>query len=65
MKYTWTDTSDFGWVVVVVGRCGSNRFEGTFEAGIELGSFCVGMEHPVATPASARSNAAASSRLTW
>ena len=64
-KNTLTGTRDdgFGWVVVVVGRCGSSRSNGTFDGAMVLGALWVGMAQPAATegqhatserPASAR-----------
>ena len=52
-KKTLTGTSDvgFGSVVVVVGRCGSRRLNGTFEGAMVLGEPCVGMAQPAATMA--------------
>src|ERR1700722_2679240 len=49
-KNTLTGTRDdgFGWVVVVVGRCGSSRSNGTFEGAMVLGALCVGMAQPEA-----------------
>ena len=53
-----------GAVVVVVGRCGSSRLNGTFEGGMVLGALCVGMAQPAAANATASRPKAAVRRLT-
>src|ERR1700677_4362046 len=52
-KNTLTGTRDdgFGWVVVVVGRRGSSRSNGTFDGAMVLGALCVGMAQPEASKA--------------
>ena len=52
-KNTLTGTRDdgFGWVVVVVGRRGSSRSNGTFDGAMVLGALCVGMAQPAARKA--------------
>src|ERR1700684_1635113 len=54
-KNTLTGTREdgFGSVVVVVGRCGSSRSNGTFEDATVLGALCVGMAQPAARQAAA------------
>jgi len=48
-----------GCVVVVVGRWGSSRPKGTFEADIVLGELWVGMAQPAATKATRTAASAA------
>src|SRR5580692_9513698 len=54
-KNTLTGTRDdgLGSVVVVVGRCGASRSNGTFEGAMVLGAPCVGMAQPAARKATA------------
>ena len=65
-KNTLTGTRDdgFGCVVVVVGRCGSSRLNGTFEGAMVLGALCVGMAQPAAANATTSSPSATLRRLT-
>ena len=63
-KNTLTGTKAFGCVVVVVGGCGFRRSKGTFDEGMGLGAFCVGMAQPAATKATTRKAGTAMRRLT-
>src|SRR5271167_483182 len=65
-KNTLTGTRDdgFGWVVVVVGRCGSSRLNGTFDGAMVLGALCAGMAQPAARKATPTRRAAARRGLT-